>query len=428
MKGRVEAIIGAQWGDEGKGRVIDAFGDRFDIFARYQGGSNAGHTVIVDDKKYVFHSLPSGMLYHGKLCVIGNGVVLDPELLLAEIKELQERDMDRARLIISRAAHVVMPYHKILDKAQENFRGKGFKIGTTGKGIGPCYVDKYTRSGLRLEDIINEHKLRSKLEGILEEKNMMLTRLYNESPIAFSEVFNLARQWGRELSPYLADTGSQINDAINNGKNVLLESTQGTLLDIDHGTYPYVTSSSPVSAGGCIGLGIAPTCIDGVLTVVKSYSTRAGEGPMPTEDNGEVGKHLRDIGGEYDTVTSKSRRCGWLDLVALCYSIRVNGAKAIILTKLDVLTGLDKIKYCVAYEVEGNLYHDFRSEVGFLSEAKPVFEEIPGWSEDISGCSKYEELPSAAQNYLHIIEERCKIPITFVGVGPKRHQLIDIKL
>jgi adenylosuccinate synthase len=428
MKGRVEAIIGAQWGDEGKGRIIDEFGDRFDIFVRFQGGSNTAHTVIVDDKKFVFHSLPSGMLYHGKLCVIGNGVSLDPELLLEELKELQEKGMDRARLIISRAAHVVMPYHKILEKAQDNFRGKGYKLGTTSRGIGPCCVDKYTRSGLRFEDIVNEQKLRSKLEGILEEKNMILTRLYNESPIAFSEVFDSARHWGRELAPYIADTGMEIYEAIKNGKNVLLEGAQGTLLDIEHGTYPYVASSSPTSAGGCIGLGIAPKNIDRALAVVKSYSTRVGEGPLPTEDIGETGKYLREKGGEYGASTGRPRRCGWIDMVALRYSMRINGAEAIILTKLDVLSGLDRIKYCTAYEIENNVYHDFRSELDFLLEAKPIFEEIPGWSEDISKCRKFEELPLAAQNYVHIVEEHCEAPVIFIGVGPQRRQLIDLGL
>jgi len=257
---------------------------------------------------------------------------------------------------------------------------------------------------------------------------MTLTRLYNQSPIAFDEVFNLARQWGRELSPYLADTSLEINDAINNGKNVLLEGAQGTLLDIDHGTYPYVTSSSPVSAGGCLGLGISPKSIDRVIAIVKSYSTRAGEGPMPTEDHAEIGNHLRDKGGEYGTTNGIARRCGWLDMVALNYSMIINGTEAIVLTKLDVLTGLDKIKFCTAYEIEGNLYRNFRSEADFLSEVKPIFEEIPGWSEDISECRKFEELPLAAQNYVHTIEKYCRAPVMFIGVGPARHQVIDIGL
>ncbi|MCL2146962.1 MAG: adenylosuccinate synthase [Synergistaceae bacterium] len=425
MKGRVEAIIGAQWGDEGKGRVIDALWDRFDIYARYQGDTNAGHTIIVDNKKFIFNSLPSGMLYHGKLCVIGNSAILDPELLLAELKELQEKGIDRARLIISRAVHLVMPYHKILDKAQNNYRDKGHNIETANIGFVPCYVDKYTRSGLRLEDIVDERKLRSKLEEILEKKNMVLTRLYNESPIAFSEVFDITRQWGRELSPYIADTSSEINYAIDNGKNVLLEGTQGTLLDIDHGTYPYVSNSSLTSAGGCVGLGIAPQSIDRVLAVVKSYSTRIGDGPMPTEDSGEIGEFLREKGGEY-TTTGSPRRCGWIDMVALKYAMMVNGANAIILTKLDVLTGLNKIKFCTAYEIENDLFHSYRNELFFLSEAKPIFEEIPGWQEDISECRKFEELPPAAQGYLRIIEKHCKVPVVFVGVGPQRHQIIDL--
>ena len=427
MKGRVEAIIGAQWGDEGKGRVIDALWDRFDIFARYQGDTNAGHTIIIDNKKFVFNSLPSGMLYHGKLCVIGNSAIIDPELLLAELKELQDKGIDRARLIISRAAHIVMPYHKILDKAQDNFRGKGHNHEATNIGIAQCYVDKYTRSGLRLEDIVNERRLRSKLEEILEIKNMVLTRLYNEAPIAFSEVFDLTRQWGRELSPYIADTSSEINCAINNGKNVLLEGTQGTLLDIDHGTYPHVSNSSHISAGGCVGLGIAPQSIDRVLAIVKSYSTRVGDGPMPTEDNDEIGEFLREKGGEY-TTTGNPRRCGWIDMVALNHSMMVSGADAILLTKLDVLTGLNKIKICTAYEIEDDLYHSFRNGLFFFSDAKPVFEEIPGWQEDISECRKLEELPIAAQDYLHIIEKHCRVPVIFVGVGPERHQTIDLGL
>ena len=427
MKGRVEAIIGAQWGDEGKGRVIDALRDRFDIFARYQGDTNAGHTIIIDNRKFIFNSLPSGMLYHGKLCVIGNSAILDPELLLAELRELQEKGIDRARLIISRAAHVVMPYHKILHKALENSRGKGHNLETTNIGIAQCYIDKFTRSGLRLEDIVSERRLRSKLEEILEIKNMILTRLYNESPIAFSEVFDQTRQWGRELSPYIADTSSEINSAINNGKNVLLEGTQGTLLDINHGTYPYVSCSSLISAGGCIGLGIAPKNIDRVLAVVKSYSTRIGIGPMPTEDNGEIGEYLRVKGGEY-TITGSPRRCGWIDIVALKYSMMINGADAIILTKLDVLTGLNKIKICTAYETEDDLFHGFRNELFFFSEAKPIFEEIPGWLEDISECRKFEELPLAAQDYLRIIEKHCEVPVIFVGVGPERHQIIDMGL
>lgn len=420
----IYAIVGAQWGDEGKGRIVNEIGERFDIFARCQGGANAGHTVVIDGKKYVFHLLPSGMLFSGKLCIIGNGVVLDPDELLNELKELQDKGMDRARLMISRAAHVVMPYHKILDKAQENFRGKGHKIGTSGCGIGPCYVDKYMRCGLRLDDIANEEGLRSKLEDILDEKNAMITRLYNKPPIAFDEVYELMRNWGKALAPYLADTSLEIQDAISAGKNILLEGAQGTLLDIDHGTYPYVTSSSPISAGGCLGLGIAPTKLTKVIAVVKSYSTRGGDGPMPTEDGEQVGEYLSQKGVEFAT-SGIPRRCGWLDMVALKYAVDINGVNTIALTKLDILSGMDKIKICKAYEVDGEILDRFRGSVDFLNKVVPVYEEVSGWSEDISECREFEDLPEAAQNYVKTIEDFCRVPVSFVGVGAQRHQNID---
>ncbi len=424
MKGRVDILIGAQWGDEGKGKVVDMMGPGVDVFVRYQGGANAGHTVIADGKKVVFHLLPSGMLYPGKLCVIGNGVVLDPEQFLKELEELHERGQDRARLVISSSAHVVMPYHKTLDKAQEAFRGKGHMIGTTGRGIGPCYVDKYARSGLRVEDLLDGDRLREKLVTILEEKNRLLTKLYGEKPIPIDEIYVPAREWGKALAPYVGDTMTLLHEAIESGKNILLEGAQGTLLDIDYGTYPYVTSSSTSSAGGFTGTGLAPTRIDRVIAVVKAYTTRVGEGPMPTEDKGEIGTALREQGGEYGATTGRARRCGWLDMVALRYSMRLNGSNVIALTKLDVLTGMKEIKVCTAYSLNGTETGQFSGSAGILEECRPVYETLPGWSEDISKCTTFDSLPEAARSYIYYIEKHTGASVKLIAVGPDRNQTI----
>lgn len=425
MKGWVDVLIGAQWGDEGKGKVVDMMGARIDVFARYQGGANAGHTVIVDGKKVVFHLLPSGMLYPGKLCVIGNGVVLDPEQFLKELNELHEKGQDRARLVVSGSAHVVMPYHKILDKAQEAFRGKGHRIGTTGRGIGPCYVDKYARSGLRVDDLLNEERLREKLVTVLEEKNRVLSKLYGENPIAIDEVFEPALAWGKALAPYVEDAGALLRQSVTEGKRILLEGAQGTLLDIDHGTYPYVTSSTTAASGSLTGSGLPPTCIDRVISVVKAYTTRVGEGPMPTEDRGETGEKLRENGGEYGATTGRPRRCGWLDMPALVYSMKLNGAGTIALTKLDVLTGMGDINVCTAYERDGKRLEGFTSDLETLQDCSPVYESLPGWDEDITACRTFESLPEAAQNYVRFIEQRTGVPVGLIGVGPGREETID---
>ncbi|WP_024821806.1 adenylosuccinate synthase [Aminobacterium mobile] len=424
MKGRVEIIIGAQWGDEGKGRVVDALGNRVEVFARYQGGANAGHTVIVEGEKYVFHLLPSGMLYPCKLCAIGNGVVVDPEQLLQELSTLQEQGKDRARLIISGSAHVVMPYHKILDKAEEQFRGKGKKIGTTGRGIGPCYVDKFNRCGIRIEDLLNADVLRDKLSFNLDAKNLLLTKVYGTEPVAFDEVYSKALAWGQSLAPYVADVSLALHEAITSGKGVLLEGAQGTLLDVDHGTYPFVTSSSPIAAGGCVGLGVGPSDVDRVIGVVKAYCTRVGEGPFTTEDLGDDGTRLRERGGEFGATTGRPRRCGWLDMVALRYAARVNGMGAIALTKLDVLTGFDKIKVCTEYEIEGKKYEHFMTNTALLEKAEPVYTLMDGWKEDISKCRSFDELPVAAQKYVEYIEKEAQVPVQLIGVGPDRDQTI----
>ncbi len=424
MKGKVEAIIGAQWGDEGKGRIVDSLGDRVDVFARYQGGANAGHTVIVDGEKHVFHLLPSGMLYSGKICVIGNGVVIDPDQLLNELSELQKEGKDRSRLVISGSAHVVMPYHKKLDQAQEAYRPKGTKIGTTGRGIGPCYVDKYNRCGIRVEDLLDPELLREKLQSNVDEKNLLFTRIYDESPLSFDEVYRQALSWGEAMAPYVEDASLVIHRALEKGQTVLFEGAQGTLLDVDHGTYPMVTSSNPTSAGGCVGLGVAPQYISRVFGVVKAYLTRVGEGPFPTEEKGEMGQRLRDAGGEYGATTGRPRKCGWLDMVALKYAVRINGMTHMTLTKLDVLTGLDEIKVCVAYRIDGKETEFFSGNIGFLEKAEPVYRVFPGWKEDISSARTFEELPEAARNYVSYIEAETGVPAALIGVGPARDEMI----
>lgn len=424
MAGQVDVIIGAQWGDEGKGRVVDALAGRMDVIVRYQGGANAGHTVIVGDEKHVFHLLPSGMLYSGCLCVIGNGVVVDPDQLLAELKELQEKGKDRARLIVSGSAHVVMPYHKVLDGLDEKFRGQDRQIGTTKRGIGPCYVDKYNRVGIRIEDLLDGHVLREKLEFNLEIKNLLLSRVYDESPLSFDDLYDKALAWGKALAPYVGDASLLVDEALGEGKSVLLEGAQGTLLDADHGTYPFVTSSHPTASGGCLGAGIGPTRIDRVIGIVKAYCTRVGDGPFPTEDQGEKGAYLREKGCEFGATTGRPRRCGWLDMVALRYAVRVNGITAIALTKLDVLDGLSEISVCTAYEIEGKKERHFTNNSNKLAEAQPVYETLPGWSESLDGCRTFDSLPQAAQDYVTYIEKTTGVPVILIGVGPKREQTI----
>ena len=424
MKGKIEALIGAQWGDEGKGRVVDSIGSRVDIFARYQGGANAGHTVYVDGEKFVFRLLPSGMLYSGKTCVIGNGVVLDPEELMHELGALSEKGKDRARLRVSGAAHVVMPYHKLFDKLQEEARDGAHKIGTTGRGIGPCYADKYTRIGIRVEDLLDEEVLREKLNVVLAEKNRMLVGVYGKDPLAFDPIYEQALQWGRELAPYVADVSLEISEALENGQTVLFEGAQGTLLDVDHGTYPMVTSSNPVSSGGCIGLGIGMKYVDRVIGVAKAYLTRVGSGPFPTEDFGPDGEAIRTAGFEFGAVTKRPRRCGWLDLVALRYAVRVNGLTCLAITKLDILTGFSEIKVCNSYKMEDQVIEHFPSAIAKLAKVEPVYYTLPGWSEDISSVRKFEDLPENAQKYIQHIEEVTGVPVVLIGVGPDRDQLI----
>ena len=421
----VDLLVGAQWGDEGKGKVVDLLGSDVDVFVRYQGGANAGHTVVADGQKVVFHLLPSGMLYPGKLCVLGNGLVLDPEQFLIETGELYAKGQDRARLAVSPHAHVVMPYHKMLDRLQEEARGKGRKIGTTGRGIGPCYVDKYSRSGLRVEDLIDPDKLRERLTYILDEKNQLITKLYNQKPIPFDEIYEPARKWGEAIAPYVDDTRALLRKAVDDGQHVLLEGAQAALLDIDHGTYPYVTSSSTSAAGAFTGTGLSPHDLTRTIAVVKAYTTRVGEGPFPTEDFGDDGEKLRQNGGEFGATTGRPRRCGWLDIPGLKYSMELNGADVIALTKLDVLTGMVDIKVCTAYELDGEKLTTWPTDTRTLSEIKPVYETVPGWNEDITEAKTFEELPANAQAYVKYIEEKLNTPVALIGVGPDRNQTIN---
>jgi adenylosuccinate synthase len=424
VKGCTEILIGAQWGDEGKGRVVDALAGKTDVIVRYQGGANAGHTVIVGSEKHVFHLLPSGMLYTGKLCIIGNGVVVDPEQLLLELQELQAQGKDRARLVVSRDAHVVLPYHKVLDGADEAFRGKERAIGTTKRGIGPCYVDKYNRMGITMGDLVKPEVLREKLSQNVNLKNMLLTRIYGMTPLPFESIYQEALEWGAKLAPYLGDASLEVHKALEEGKGVLLEGAQGTLLDVDFGTYPYVTSSNPTAAGGCIGSGVGPTRISRVIGVVKAYCTRVGEGPFPTEDFGEWGDYLRDKGGEFGATTGRPRRCGWLDMVALRYAVRINGLGVLALTKLDVLSGLEEIQVALEYSLEGKQYREFTPSASFLENVEPRYVSLPGWQEDISKCRSFEELPQEAQNYVKFIEEHAEVPVGLIGVGPGREETI----
>ena len=424
MKGRTDVIVGVQWGDEGKGRVVDALAGRSGVVVRYQGGANAGHTVVVGDEKFVFHLLPSGILYPGKLCVIGNGVVIDPETLFKELDDLKKRGKPLARLAISHGAHVVMPYHKLLDRLAEGARSEGSRIGTTGRGIGPCYSDKFGRVGIRAEDLVNPGILKEKLMMNIEQKNEILTKIYGAGPLESDTVYEAALEWGRRMEPMLGDAFLEIHTALETGINVLFEGAQGTLLDVDHGTYPFVTSSSPCSGGACTGAGIGPGRIDRVIGVTKAYCTRVGEGPFPTEDKGSLGELLRTKGGEFGATTGRPRRCGWNDLVAVDYAVKVNGIDGLALTKLDVLSGFEKISVCTAYEIDGKVRKIFPSSCAELAKAKPVFEELPGWKEDIGGCRRFEDLPLAAQDYIRFIEERVSAPVILIGVGQGREDTI----
>ena len=416
-------LLGAQWGDEGKGKATDILGDRVDYVVRYQGGNNAGHTVVIGDQKYALHLLPSGILSPNVVPVIGNGVVIDPAVLLEEIKGLNERGIDTSKLVISSNAHLITPYHRTIDKVSERFLGKA-KIGTTGRGIGPAYADKISRIGIRVQDLFDESILEKKIESALRDKNQVLTKVFNRKEMQTQEVLEEYRSYAEILRPYIADTALLLNKALDAGKTVLLEGSQGTLLDVDHGTYPFVTSSNPTAGGACTGSGIGPTKIERVIGIVKAYTTRVGSGPFPTELENEDGEKLRTIGHEYGTTTGRNRRCGWYDAPIARFAVRINGLTDFFLTKLDVLTGWEKIPVCVAYEIDGKRVEEVPSSQTDFHHAIPIYEYLPGWSEDISKARTILDLPKNARDYITFLEEISGAPMSAIGVGPGRDETI----
>ncbi len=417
-------VVGAQWGDEGKGKLIDFLSQDVDITARYQGGNNAGHTVVVGKKEYIFHLLPSAILHKKKICVIGNGVVVDPKALLCEINELKEKGIDvkPSQLKVSGLCHVVMPYHRVLDGLRESVRKN--KIGTTGRGIGPCYSDKVARCGIRMIDLLNPAILKAKLEDNLTEKNEIFSKVFKQKDFSFDALYNEYLEYGKLLEGYICDTALYLNRAIDKKKSVLFEGAQGTFLDIDFGTYPFVTSSSTISGGVCPGSGVAPTKIDKILAAVKAYTTRVGEGPFPTEFVDSLEDDIRAKGKEFGATTGRPRRCGWFDSVLVNYSIMVNGICELAIMKLDVLDDLKEIKICTAYEYKGKRFKDFPMDFEVLSKATPVYETIAGWSAPTRGVTQFKKLPANAQRYIKRLEVLLGVPIRYVSTGSKRSETI----
>ena len=419
-------LLGAQWGDEGKGKATDLLGDRVDYVVRYQGGNNAGHTVVIGDQKYALHLLPSGILSPNVIPVIGNGVVIDPAVLLTEIKGLNERGIDTSKLKISTNAHLITPYHRTIDKVSERFLGKS-KIGTTGRGIGPAYADKINRIGIRVQDLFDPSILKQKIEAALHDKNQILIKVFNRKGITVDEVLDEYLAYAQILKPYVVDTALLLDQALKSGKNVLLEGSQGTLLDVDHGTYPFVTSSNPTAGGASTGSGIGPTKITRVIGILKAYTTRVGSGPFPTELFDADGEALRKIGGEVGVTTGRNRRCGWFDAPIARYAVRVNGLTDFFLTKLDVLTGWEKIPVCVAYEVDGVRVEELPASQTDFHHAKPIYEYLPGWKENISKAKSVDDLPNNAKEYVKFLEKVSGAPISAIGVGPGRDETIVVR-
>jgi len=417
------AIIGSQWGDEGKGRVVDLLSSQVDMVVRFQGGNNAGHTVVKGNDEFRLHLIPSGILYPDVTCVIGNGVVLNPEVLIEELDSLESKGISTDNLRISCNAHLVMPYHIILDKAGEHRLGKS-KIGTTHKGIGPVYADKALRTGIRTQDLQDLKIFKTKLEESLKLNNAIIEKVYGLKPLDRDEIFTKYMGYGKRIERYIVDTTFLISEALDKNKRVLFEGAQGTMLDIDHGTYPYVTSSSTVAGGICIGAGVGPGRLDEIIGVVKAYTTRVGSGPFPTEEKGKIGQYLREKGYEYGTTTGRPRRCGWLDTVVLKYSIMVNTIDSVAITKIDVLSGLKKIKICTGYKYEGKIYGDMPCHQTILHKCQPIYEDFEGWDEDISRVKNFEDLPGQAQSYIKNIERIVKVPVSMVSVGAERSKMI----
>ncbi|SDN06635.1 adenylosuccinate synthase [Actinacidiphila guanduensis] len=418
-------LLGAQWGDEGKGKATDLLGGSVDYVVRYQGGNNAGHTVVVGDQKYALHLLPSGILSPGCVPVIGNGVVVDPAVLLSELSGLDERGVDTSKLLISGNAHLITPYHQTIDKVTERFLGSR-RIGTTGRGIGPAYADKINRVGIRVQDLFDESILRQKVEAALHDKNQILVKIFNRRAITTDQVVEEYLGYAEQIKPYVTDTTLVLNKALDDGKVVLMEGGQGTLLDVDHGTYPFVTSSNPTSGGACTGSGVGPTRITRVIGILKAYTTRVGSGPFPTELLDEDGDRLRTVGHEFGVTTGRDRRCGWFDALIARYATRVNGLTDFFLTKLDILTGWERIPVCVGYDIEGQRVDELPYSQSDFHHAKPIYEFLPGWSEDITKAKTFADLPKNAQDYVKALEEMSGAPISAIGVGPGRDETIQI--
>jgi adenylosuccinate synthase len=422
-------VIGTQWGDEGKGKIVDLYAREADVIARFQGGDNAGHTLVVKGKQTILHLIPSGILHNNKICILGNGMVINPEVLIQEIDELKENSLfpPDTKLYISENAHIIMPYHKRLDSAREARKGKA-QIGTTGKGIGPAYEDKASRTGIRLIDILDDDRFREMLEKNVEEKNFLLTNYFKEEPLDFEEIYNEYRGYADRLREYATNASLIVEGEIKKGKHVLFEGAQGSHLDIDHGTYPFVTSSSTLAGNACCGVGLGPTKIDSVIGICKTYTTRVGSGPFVTELNDATGERIQRVGKEFGATTGRKRRCGWLDMVLVRQSVRLSGVTGLALTKLDVLTGIDTLKICTGYRgSNGEFTESVPSNLGMLEDCVPVYEEMPGWTEDISGARKTEELPRNARKYVEKIEELSGVKAVLISVGAGREETIVMK-
>jgi len=422
-------VVGTQWGDEGKGKIVDLLTQYADYIVRFQGGNNAGHTLVVDGKKFIFHLIPSGILYEDKHCFIGNGVVIDPGVLLEEMDKLAAggRTVTPDRLTISERAHLIMPYHKLLDLGSEATKKKGAKIGTTGRGIGPCYGDKVLRSGIKAGDLLDADLFRDKLRANIEEKNRILTDHYNGEPVSFDEIYGQFQDYAEKLAPYIDNVSVKLDQGRKAGKNILFEGAQGTQLDIDHGTYPFVTSSNVVAGNACTGSGFGPTYIDAVIGILKAYTTRVGEGPFPSELFDETGDALQKKGGEFGATTGRKRRCGWLDAVVANEAVRLNSITGLAITKLDVLSGQKTLKIATSYEAEGRTFTAMPGNIRTAQQLKPVYEEIPGWQEDISSVRSVEDLPQKARDYVKRIEDLTETPVMLLSVGPDRAETLLLK-
>jgi adenylosuccinate synthase len=421
------AVIGAQWGDEGKGKVVDIYGKHAEVIVRYQGGNNAGHTLVVDGKKIVLHLVPAASLHEGKTCVIANGVVVDVEIFLQEIQGLKERGyLQNSKVLLSDRSHVIMPYHKLLDQLREKRKG-GTAIGTTGRGIGPAYSDKTSRLGIRIGDLLDPKYLRSRIEEALVEKNVLFQNLYSESPLSVEAITEKFLALGEKIKPFVSNTNDLIHDSIAKKKKILFEGAQGTLLDIDQGTYPFVTSSNTTSGGACTGTGIPPSAVHEVIAITKAYTTRVGSGPFPTEQLNEVGERLQQVGNEFGATTGRRRRCGWLDLVALRHARNINGFTGLALTKLDVLSGLKEIQVCTGYEIKGKVFSSLPSDIESLEAVKPVYKTLKAWNETITELTDLKKVPAALGDYVKYIEDSLEVKTALLSLGPDRKQTLEVR-